>query len=145
MTVAIGEEKDTVDKDQSTLEMVAYRDMWGKGTDSYLHMLAERLSLIRELLSSDGLVVVHLDETVAHYARVILDEIFGTSSYINSVTWKRSDAHSDVGQGAKHLGRICDTLFLYAKTPEQHVWNMQYTPLPQSTVDRWYQAIWQGV
>ena len=39
----IGEEDDTVEKDQSTLEMVAYRDTWGKGTDSYLHMLVERL------------------------------------------------------------------------------------------------------
>jgi adenine-specific DNA-methyltransferase len=37
--------KETVDKDQSTLEMVVYRDMWGKGTDSYLHMMFERLIL----------------------------------------------------------------------------------------------------
>lgn len=37
MDVPIGDEKETIGKDQSTLEMVAYRDMWGKGTDSYLH------------------------------------------------------------------------------------------------------------
>ena len=43
MDVPIGDEKETVGKDQSTLEMVAYRDMWGKGTDSYLHMMFERL------------------------------------------------------------------------------------------------------
>lgn len=40
MSVAIGDEQEAVQKDQSTLEMVAYRDMWGKGTDSYLHMKA---------------------------------------------------------------------------------------------------------
>ena len=50
MDVPIGDGKETVGKDQSTLEMVAYRDMWGKGTDSYLHMMFERLSLMKELL-----------------------------------------------------------------------------------------------
>ena len=39
MNVPIGDGKETVGKDQSTLEMVAYRDMWGKGTDSYLYMM----------------------------------------------------------------------------------------------------------
>ena len=46
MDLAIGDGDETVEKDQSTLEMVAYRDMWGKGTDSYLHMMYERLSLM---------------------------------------------------------------------------------------------------
>ena len=54
MEVPIGDGKETVGKDQSTLEMVAYRDMWGKGTDSYLHMMFERLSLMKELLSGKG-------------------------------------------------------------------------------------------
>ena len=43
MEVSIGDEKDKVEKDQSTLEMVAYRDTWGKGTDSYINMLYERI------------------------------------------------------------------------------------------------------
>ena len=47
MDVPLGDEKETVGKDQSTLEMVAYRDMWGKGTDSYLHMMFERLTLMK--------------------------------------------------------------------------------------------------
>ena len=49
MDVPLGDGKETVGKDQSTLEMVAYRDMWGKGTDSYLHMMYERLLLMKEL------------------------------------------------------------------------------------------------
>jgi len=44
MTVDLGDGRDTADKDQSVLEMVAYRDMWGRGTDSYLHMMFERLA-----------------------------------------------------------------------------------------------------
>lgn len=45
MDLPMGDGRETVDKDQSTLEMVVYRDMWGKGTDSYLHMMFERLVL----------------------------------------------------------------------------------------------------
>jgi len=41
MQVAIGDEKEAVGKDQSLLEMVAYRDMWGKGTDPFLNMTYE--------------------------------------------------------------------------------------------------------
>jgi len=48
MSVAIGDEKETIAKDQSVLEMVAYRDVWGKGADSYLQMMFERLILMRD-------------------------------------------------------------------------------------------------
>jgi adenine-specific DNA-methyltransferase len=51
LDVPLGDGKETVGKDQSTLEMVAYRHMWGKGTDSYLHMMFERLSLLKELVT----------------------------------------------------------------------------------------------
>lgn len=144
MTVPIGDSKDTVGKDQSTLEMVAYRDMWGKGTDSYLHMMYERLTLMKELLSEKGVLFVHLDETVSHYIKTILDELLGVENYINSITWKRSDAHSDIGQGARHLGRICDTLFLYAKSTGKKIWNMQYLPLPEGTTEKWYRHVEEG-
>jgi adenine-specific DNA-methyltransferase len=52
MDVQIGDEGETVEKEQSILEAVAYRDTWGRGTDSYLHMMYERLMLMRELLSN---------------------------------------------------------------------------------------------
>ena len=46
MSVAIGDEDENLFKDQSVLEMVAYRDIWGRGTDSYIHMIYERLVLL---------------------------------------------------------------------------------------------------
>jgi len=60
MSVAIGDEQEAIEKEQSTLEMVAYRDIWGKGTDSFLQMIYERLVLARELLNDKGLVFVHI-------------------------------------------------------------------------------------
>lgn len=131
-------------KEPSLLEQKAYRDTWGRGFDSYFQMMYERLQLMRECLADSGSILVHLDETVSHYIKAILDEIFGSENYVNAITWKRSDAHSDIGQGAKHLGRICDTIFLYSKTPGEQLWNMQYTPLPSTTVDRWYRHVEEG-
>jgi len=76
MSVPIGEENDTLEKDQSTLEMVAYRDMWGLDTDSYLHMMYERLALMRDLLSEKGILYVHCDWHMNYFLRALLNEIF---------------------------------------------------------------------
>jgi adenine-specific DNA-methyltransferase len=61
MNVPIGDEKETIGKDQSALEMVAYRHIWGMGTDSYLHMMHERLIIMRALLKETGSIYVHCD------------------------------------------------------------------------------------
>ena len=87
MDVPIGDEKETIEKDQSTLEMVAYRDMWGKGTDSYLHMMYERLSLMKELLSEKGSIFLHCDWHMVHYLRGILAEVFGADTFRNEIVW----------------------------------------------------------
>lgn len=89
MDVAIGEEKEKVFKDQSTLEMIAYRDMWGKGTDSYLHMMYERLVVMKELLSSKGSIYVHCDWRVNSYLRLVMDNIFGKHNFRNEIYAKR--------------------------------------------------------
>src|SRR5450759_1616501 len=85
-------------------EQIQYTDIWAN--DTYLQFMYERLLLLKELLSPDGLAVVHLDETRVHHIKVILDEVFGAEHFINEVIWKRQTAHSDVGQGARHLGRL---------------------------------------
>ena len=113
MSVAIGDENESIDKDQSTLEMVAYRDIWGKGRDSYLHMIHERLVLMHELLSEHGSIYVHCDWRVNAYIRSILDEIFGAENFINEIVWKRSYGHGDA---VKSMGASQDTIFLFSKT-----------------------------
>jgi len=67
MSVEIGDNSDLIEKDQSLLEMVAYRDTWGKGLESYLQIIAERLALMKELLSESGSIYVHIDWHVGHY------------------------------------------------------------------------------
>jgi len=105
MSIPLGDEKEIVEKDQSALEMVAYRDMWGKGTDSYLHMMYERFLLAKELLSEQGSIYVHCDYRVVHLLRSLLEEIFGYQNFQNEIQW----CYSIGGKGSKRFGRKHDT------------------------------------
>lgn len=136
----IPESEQSFIKTASVIEQKAYRDTWGRGLSSYLQMLYERLVLIHELLRPDGTLFLHLGSNVSHYGKMLCDEIFGRDAFINEITWKRSDAHSDYGQGAKHLGRIHDAILFYAKG-SGYVFRPKYTPLPEETADRWYKHV----
>ena len=74
-------------KEASVIEEKAYRDTWGKGLDSYLQMLYDRLVLMRELLADNGSIYVHLDWHVGHYVKIIMDEIFGKENFRNEIIW----------------------------------------------------------
>lgn len=121
MQVPLGGEKEEVGKDQSILEMVAYRDMWGRGTDSYIHMLFERLSLMRDLLSDRGNLYVHCDWRVNALLRAVLDEVMGQASFINELVWTYG---LGAAAGKRTFHRKHDTIFLYGKT-SNYTFNMQ--------------------
>lgn len=110
MDVPIGDAQETVGKDQSTLEMVAYRDMWGKGTDSYLHMMFERLSLMKELLRDTGSIFVHCDYRVNHYMRTMLDELFD-GNLRNEIIWCYTGPGSP---GMSQYNRKHDNIYWYS-------------------------------
>ncbi|HEY7019905.1 MAG TPA: DNA methyltransferase, partial [Ktedonobacterales bacterium] len=76
-------------KQPSILEQKAYRDTWGRGLDSYLQWFYETVVLLHELLAEDGSIYVHLDTHVCHYAKVVMDEVFGYDGFRNEVIWKR--------------------------------------------------------
>lgn len=86
-------------KEPSIIEHKAYRDTWGRGLESYLQWFYETTVLLYEMLHENGSIYVQLDSGVSHYAKAILDEIFGQSSFQNEIVWKRSSAHSDSKQG----------------------------------------------
>jgi adenine-specific DNA-methyltransferase len=66
---------------------VAYRDSWKIDTGSYLAMMAERLRLIKDLLSPKGTLFLHCDWHVSHLLRAIGDEVFGTENFLNEIVW----------------------------------------------------------
>ncbi|HAU2394708.1 TPA: site-specific DNA-methyltransferase, partial [Legionella pneumophila] len=87
MPIEIGDQESFIKK-PSIIEEIAYRDTWGKGVDSYLTMIYERLRLIESLLASDGSIYVHCDYRLSGVMRLVLDEIFGESNFVNQITWK---------------------------------------------------------
>lgn len=122
-------------------EQVQYTDIWAN--DNYLQFMYERLLMLKELLSDGGTFWFHCDANRGHYLKCITDEVFGADNFINQIVWKRSDAHSDSGQGAKHFGSVHDMLFLYSKG-NSYTWNDVYLPLPESTIEKWYRHIEEG-
>jgi len=141
MDIEIGGE--TFHKEANLLEQIAYRDTWGRGADSFISMLYERLILMRDLLTTDGAIYVHMGWGVSHYVRGILDEVFGKQRAVNQIIWRRQTAHSDSGQGSQHLGRLHDVILLYTKG-ENFTWNVQYTPYDQEYLRTHYKNVEEG-
>jgi len=133
LKVQIGDGKEQVLKEQSILEAVAYRDTWGKGADSYLHMIFERLTLMRDLLSERGSIFVHCDWRVNYYLRAILDEIYGREFFRNEIVW-----HYDQGARPKTMfGRKHDTILFYSKS-DSYIFNVDAIMVPfQSKMTEW--------
>jgi len=130
-------------KQPSVIEQVAYRDTWGRGLDSYLQWFYETVVILKDLLTEDGSIYVHLDWHVAHYAKAILDEIFGYDNLVNEIVWKRTNVHSHAAQGTNHYSRVHDLLFLYSKTGK-HVWHQPYENHSDSHIEKSYKFIEEG-
>ncbi len=107
---------------------------------AYLVMMAPRLVELHRVLKPTGSLYLHCDPTASHYLKVLMDAVFGPRHFVNEIIWKRSDAHSDFGQGAKHLGRVHDTILFYRKS-EAATFNPMFTPLPATTVEKWYRHV----
>jgi adenine-specific DNA-methyltransferase len=121
----IPESGDNFIKRPSIVEQKAYRDTWGRGLDSYLQWFYETAILLRELLSEKGSIYVHLDSHIGHYAKAILDEVFGQDNFLNEVIWVRSAPRSNVKRG---LPAGHDTIFIYTRSADS-VWNRPMTVL----------------
>ncbi|MEI7512947.1 MAG: DNA methyltransferase [Candidatus Uhrbacteria bacterium] len=100
-------------KEPSILEQKAYRDTWGRGLDSYLQWFYETAIILKDFLTMKGSLFVHLDDNVAPYAKVVLDEIFGIDCYQNEIIWQRTDPHNDA---KNKFGNIHDTIFWYGNS-----------------------------
>jgi DNA modification methylase len=86
----------------------------------FVEALRKRLILLREILTEDGSIYVHLDWKKAHYIKVIMDEVFGEENFLNDIVWRYG------GRGAKHIAgqfsRNHDIILWYRKGAS-HVFN----------------------
>ena len=112
MDIEIG--GDTFTKKPNILEEIAYRDTWGKGADSFIAMIYERLVLMRDLLAEDGSIYVHCDWRVNGYVRLAMDEVFSKDRFRNEIVWHY--ANTGLKARSKKFHQVADTLFVYTKT-----------------------------
>ncbi|MEX2159961.1 MAG: DNA methyltransferase [Dehalococcoidia bacterium] len=120
-------------KEPSIIEMKAYRDTWGKGVESYVHWFYQAGLLLHGLLREAGSLYVHLDWHVCHYAKVVLDEIFGQDNFRNEIIWKSTSAHSD----STRYGSNHQTLLFYTKGPGW-TWNRPLMDYDPEYVEQYY-------
>jgi len=107
----MGESPD-LEKAASAIEEKVYRDTWGKGLESYLEMLGDRLLLMRDLLSERGSLYLHLDPTISHHAKLMMDELFGLDKFKNEVIWCYKERERILNfYNPKH-----DVILFYAKS-----------------------------
>ncbi|WP_160285696.1 DNA methyltransferase [Pseudomonas knackmussii] len=111
MDIEIGGE--TFHKEPNLLEQIAYRDTWGRGADSFVSMIYERLALMHDLLARDGSLFLHCDWRVSAYLRLALDEIFGRANFRNELYWYYYNKMPDTRKGV--FPRATDTILWYAK------------------------------
>jgi DNA modification methylase len=131
--IPLGDDEDKITKEQSVLEMIAYRDMWGRGSASYLSLMYERLVAMRRLLSERGSIYVHCDFHVGHQLCILLNEVFGSDNLRGDIVFKRRHGHSD----AKTLGNVHDMILLYSKT-DNFIWNPQFSAYSDEYINTYY-------
>jgi len=108
-------------------EIRSFEDRFSGGIEHYIAWLKERVAEMHRILKPTGSIFVHCDWHADAYIRVqVLDKIFGGNNFINNITWQRATTHNDTKQGAKHFGRITDTIFFYAKNQKNYTFNPQH-------------------
>lgn len=131
-----GDDSFSFTKEPSIIEQKAYRDTWGRGLDSYLQWFYETIVLSHELLHENGSLYVHLDYHVSHYAKTVLDEVFGQERFKNEIVWKRSLPHND----PKKYGAIHDVILFYVKG-DAYTFNQQFTGLSEDYIESHYTQV----
>jgi len=124
-----------IEQRPTVIEQFAYSDTWEHGTASYLRMMVPRLVLMRELLSEQGSIYVHLDWHVGHYVKIIMDEIFGKENFMCQIIWKRSS----IRKAASNKWLSVDDMLLVSAKTQKYTFNTIYLPYSEKYKKRFNQ------
>ncbi len=122
MNIEIGE--DSFTKKPSVIEEIAYRDTWGKGADSFIAMIYERLKLMHGLLADDGSIYVHCDWRVSAYMKLAMDEIFGKDNFRREIIWNRDEPFG-FKASSNNYAHTHDSVLYYSKS-NKFIFNKLY-------------------
>ena len=116
--------------------MIAYTDKMNK--DSFLEFLRERLVILRELLSDEGSIYLHIDYKIGHYVKIMMDEIFGEENFKNDITRIKSNPKNFF---RKAYGNEKDLILFYAKDAKRNIWNDIKIPLEEEEISSRFNKI----
>ena len=115
--------KKELKNEDSIGEEVMYGDIWQK--EDYLNWLYERLLAIRDIMSEEGSIYLHLDWHIGHYAKILMDEVFGEENFINEIIW----CYTGPSQTTRNFTRKHDNLYFYGKS-ENYIFNTEACRIP---------------
>ena len=90
-----------------------YGDVWDK--ERYLNWMYENLMAIKSIMSDEASIYVHLDWHIGHYVKILLDEIFGESNFINEIVWHY---YNKMQGNVNRFASNHDVIFLYRKSDD---------------------------
>ena len=124
----------TTSNDNNSFEEKQYSDLWGN--DEYLQFMYERLIITRELLAENGAIYLHCDYRKSHQLRNILDEVFGSENFLNSLVWQFT-TRSSIKTSWKRTHH--DILFYKKNKNPVYQWNneMVIEPLSENTIKKY--------
>jgi len=123
-------------------ELRAFEDRWKGGIENYIAWMEPKLRECHRVLKRTGTMYLHCDWHASHHLKLLMDKIYGQSNMINEVIWKRSSAHADAKQGARHFGRVHDVILVYECGDEKgRVWNTQYGPYDEGYTNEFYKYV----
>lgn len=87
--------------------------------DDFLNFIKQRLVLLKELMSKQGSIYLHIDYKIGHYVKVLMDEVFGKNNFRNDITRVKCNPKNFNRVG---YGNIKDLILFYSKSNEP-IWN----------------------
>lgn len=114
--------------------------------DKWLCMMYPRLKLLQKLLADDGAIFISIDDNEQAHLRLLCDEIFGKSNFINNIIWEKKFSRSN---DAKYFSEQHDFILTYAKHKE--MWNRNFLPKSIEQNSRYKnpdgdsRGVWQSV
>jgi len=122
-----------IDPPFNTGQTFEHYDDWMEHS-TWLSFMRDRLLLMKELLTPDGTIWIHLDNYEVHRMRCLMDEVFGAEQYLNTVVWQRTIAKSSA---VRSMGTMYDSLLGYARSDATRL-NRVLLPYSQDYLDRDY-------
>lgn len=138
ISIAVGEEE-SITKEPSFIEEIAYRNIWKSGLSSFCQWAYERLLLIKELLTEDGLIFIRFDWHYGHYIKIIADDVFGKNNFVNEIIVSRK---RDVAGSRNKLDITNESIYIFAKS---ELYNLNTVLVKRPLADiKWTSFLMQG-